>query len=434
MAVSSSTNSTSVSGSALDVAGIVSGLMEAENIPVTKLEAKISSSTVRITALGQIKSQLSSLKTALLDLQNPANFSKPSSTVASTSIATSQANSAATAGIYSLTVTQLAQPTIRNVRGFTSEAAALTWFQTNSSLNSKSSATILKVSSTEFVLSVRKNDDIADSDLTTALTAARIDTSYTSADSDLVMLAQNAVFTLNGVTNFSRTSNAVTDAISGVTINLNALGTTQITVTNDQVSARTKLDALVKSYNSLYSTYKQQTSSSIDSATRGILNSDFSVSAMMRQLTSGLLEPLSDSEGLTLSGQTDLSSLGLKMQDDGTLLLDEILLATASSTLQSRLSTGIRIGYNSSISSDLSSRIGEMLLSGGLIQNRIENEQATQRDLSKRKTDLQQKLVQVQARYTAQYAALDSLLFKLQSTSDSLKSALDGLTNSQKNG
>jgi flagellar hook-associated protein 2 len=155
---------------------------------------------------------------------------------------------------------------------------------------------------------------------------------------------------------------------------------------------------------------------------------------MMRQLTSGLLEPLSDSEGLTLSGQTDLSSLGLKMQDDGTLLLDEILLATASSTLQSRLSTGIRIGYNSSISSDLSSRIGEMLLSGGLIQNRIENEQATQRDLSKRKTDLQQKLVQVQARYTAQYAALDSLLFKLQSTSDSLKSALDGLTNSQKNG
>ena len=434
MAVSSSTNSTSVSGSALDVSGIVSGLMEAENIPVTKLEAKISSSTVKITALGQIKSQLSSLKSALLDLQTPSNFSKPASTVSSTSIATSQANSAATAGIYSLTVAQLAQPTIRNVRGFSSEQAALTWFQTSSILNSKSSASVLKVSDTEFVLSVRKNDDVADSSLTTSLTAASAGTSYTSTDADIVMSAQNAIFTINGVTNFSRTSNVVTDAISGLTINLNSVGTTQITVTTDQVSARAKLDALVKSYNSLYTTYKQQTSSSIDATTRGILNSDFSVSTMMRQLTSGLLLPLSDSAGLALSGQTDLSSLGLKMQDDGTLLLDETLFATASSTLQSRLSAGIRIGYTSSSTSDLSNRIGEMLLSGGLIQDRLDNEQATQRDLNKRKTDLQQKLVQVQARYTAQYAALDSLLFKLQSTSDSLKSALDGLTNSQKNG
>jgi flagellar capping protein FliD len=47
---------------------------------------------------------------------------------------------------------------------------------------------------------------------------------------------------------------------------------------------------------------------------------------------------------------------------------------------------------------------------------------------------LQDKLVSVQARYTAQYAALDAMLFQLNSTSDSLKSALDGLTASQKNG
>ena len=68
-----------------------------------------------------------------------------------------------------------------------------------------------------------------------------------------------------------------------------------------------------------------------------------------------------------------------------------------------------------------------------VIQDRIASEQSTQSDLNKRKTALQDKLVGVQARYTAQYASLDALLFKLQGTSDSLKSALDGLTNSQKN-
>jgi len=99
--------------------------------------------------------------------------------------------------------------------------------------------------------------------------------------------------------------------------------------------------------------------------------------------------------------------------------------------LQTRLSAGIRIGF--SASSDLSSQIGDMLLSGGLIQDRIDSEQTTQSELNTRKTNLQEKLVGVKARYTAQYASLDALLFKLQGTSDSLKSALDGLTNSQKN-
>jgi flagellar capping protein FliD len=75
-----------------------------------------------------------------------------------------------------------------------------------------------------------------------------------------------------------------------------------------------------------------------------------------------------------------------------------------------------------------------MLLAGGVIQDRINNETSTQSDLNKRKSTLQEKLIGIQARYTAQYASLDALLFKLQGTSDSLKSAIDGLTNSQKNG
>ena len=65
---------------------------------------------------------------------------------------------------------------------------------------------------------------------------------------------------------------------------------------------------------------------------------------------------------------------------------------------------------------------------------RISNEQKVQKDLNARKTPLEDKLASVQARYTAQYAALDALLFKLNSTSDSLKSALDSLTASQQNG
>jgi len=179
--------------------------------------------------------------------------------------------------------------------------------------------------------------------------------------------------------------------------------------------------------------YKSQTASNMDVSARGVLNSDFGVASMMRQLVTGLMLPITNITGGALTDQTDLSAMGLKLLDSGNLAVDDTLLAANSGTLQTRLTAGIRIGYSSTTSSDLASQIGNMVLSGGVIQDRITSEQSTQSDLNKRKTALQEKLIGVQARYTAQYASLDALLFKLQGTSDSLKSALDGLTSSQKN-
>ena len=434
MAVSSTSSSTSRSGSTLDVAGIVSGLMEAENVPVNKLDAKISRSTVKITALGAIKSQLSTLKSALTDLQTPANFSTQAAKFSNTSVATAVFTATATAGSYQMEVTSLAQPTIWNVSGFTSSADALTWFNATpeqDTLRTDADATVFQSSSGQYVLSLKSKStgtDGAFSISTNTVADGITKTQYQSA--------QDAVFKLNGV-EFTRSSNAVTDALTGVTLNLTtttALNTPiTLTVSNDAVTARPKLDALVKAYNDLYSLYKSQTASSMDVATRGILNSDFSVTSMMRQLVSGLMLPMTNITGGELTGQTDLSAMGLKLLDSGSLAVDDTLLAAASSTLQTRLAAGIRIGYSSTTSSDLATQIGDMILSGGVIQERIVSETTTQSDLTKRKTTLQEKLVGVQARYTAQYASLDSLLFRLQGTSDSLKSALDGLTNSQKN-
>ena len=434
MAVSSTSSSSSSAGSTLDVAGIVSGLMEAENVPVNKLDNKISKSSVKITALGAIKSQLSALKSSLLDLQTPANFSKQAAKFSNTSIATAEITATATAASYQMEVSSLAQPTIWNVAGFTSSADALAWYNATpaqDSIRSSADATVFLSNTGQYVLSLKSK--------TTGTSGAfNLDSNSVTAPvtKTQYQAAQNAVFKLNGV-EFTRSSNTVSDALTGVTLNLSTttVANTPITLTvsNDTVSARPKLEAMVKAYNDLYSLYKEQTASSMDMATRGVLNSDFGVTSMMRQLTSGLMLPTTNITGGALTGQTDLSAMGLKLLDTGKLALDDTLYAAASSTLQTRLSAGIRIGYSTSTSSDLSSQIGDMLLSGGLIQDRIDSEKTTQSELNTRKTNLQEKLVAVQARYTAQYASLDALLFKLQGTSDSLKSALDGLTNSQKN-
>ena len=430
MAVSSTSSSTSRTSSSLDVAGIVSSLMEAENVPVNKLDNKISKSSVRITALGQIKSQLSTLKSSLVDLQTPANFSKQAAKFSTTSVATAEFTATATAASYQMEVTSLAQPTIWNVSGFSTSESALAWYNAagQSSLRTAvtgADATVFQSTSGSYVLSLKSKTlgtnfsfNLSDADIAAGITKPA--TAYQTAT--------NAVFKLNGV-EFTLSSNTESDAITGITLNLattTTVGTPiTLTVSTEAVSARPKLDALVKAYNDLYAYYKSQTASSLDVATRGVLNSDFGVSSMMRQLISGLMLPTTDSTGVALTGETDLSAMGLKLLDNGTLAVDDTLLA--------RLAAGIRIGYASTLNSDLSNQIGDMILSGGVIQDRIENETSTRSDLAKRKTILQEKLVSVQARYTAQYASLDALLFKLQGTSDSLKSALDGLTNSQKN-
>ena len=408
--------------------------MQAENVPVYKLDARISKSTVKITALGQIKSQLSALKASLIDLQTPANFSKQAAKFSITSVATAEITATATAASYQMEVTSLAQPTIWNVSGFTTSADALAWYDNaaQAAVKTSADATVFLSNTGQYVLSLKSKAtgtsaafSLADNSVAAGITK----TQYQAA--------QNAAFKLNGV-EFTRASNTVSDAITGITLNLattTALATPiTLTVSNDTVSARPKLDGLVKAYNDLYALYKSQTASSMDVSARGVLNSDFGVASMMRQLVSGLMLPMTNiTGGAFLTGQTDLSAMGLKLLESGNLTVDDTLFAANSGTLQTRLAAGIRIGYSSTSSSDLASQIGNMILSGGVIQDRIASEQITQSDLNKRKTALQEKLLGVQARYTAQYASLDALLFKLQGTSDSLKSALDGLTNSQKN-
>lgn len=427
MAVSSTQ---STSGSSIDVASIVSGLMEAEKVPVTRLEAKISKSTFKISALGQIKSQMSALKTALTDLQTPTNFYSWDAKFSSSGFVSGQITSSQTAGDYQVEVTRLARASITNVTGFATAEAASTWYNASeqSSIKSQADATILMSTSGQYVLSLKAKStgSAAAFSVTlnsTDLAAGKVATEYQSG--------LNSTFKLNGVS-FERASNSVTDALDGITLNLTGVTSSPITlsVSKNNTSPRAKLDALVKSYNDLYALYKEQTVSSIDTATRGVLNSDFGVSSMMRQIGDALLLPLRDSTGGVLSGSTDLSGLGLKFEQSGELAVDATLLSAAT-TLNDRLVNGVRIGFDSG--KDLSTKLSEMITSGGVIQDSIENEQSAKTILVTKKTALEEKLVSVQARYYAQYAALDALLFKLKSTSDSLKSALDGLTAGQNN-
>ena len=117
------------------------------------------------------------------------------------------------------------------------------------------------------------------------------------------------------------------------------------------------------------------------------------------------------------------------LQLDGTAKFNAIKYATASgSDLQNKLATGVKVGYVSS-SETLSTNIATVLKAGGTIEAQVSNKNQAISNLQKRQSNLENKLILVQQRYTDQYSRLNKLLYELDSTSKSLTSSLTALTN-----
>jgi flagellar hook-associated protein 2 len=430
-------NTSSVTNSKIDVASIVGQLMEAERRPLVKLESKISTTDVKISSLGQFQAKLGAVRDALNGLQTATNFTAVEPTFSRTGVLTATAASTATAGIHTLEVTQLAQANIWKVEGFASDTAARTWLNdaAQSTVRDAANSTIIKITDNSYALWLT-----AKAGSFTPTVAGGSGLTATE-----VQAAQSAAFKVNGFS-YTRTSNTVSDIIEGVTLNLSAITVTgqdgngddihnpvTLTLAPSAMTAKPKIEALVTAFNELQTFYKQQTQPSAEASTRGILNSDSTLTTIMREVLGAFARPLTGVGGASLPGQQDLTLLGLKLTDTGLLQLDESLLAK-STGLQSRLAGGLRVGFDGVSNKDLSQKITDMLTVGGLMAERVSREREAQVELTNRKTNLEMKLANVQTRLTSQFAALDALLFKLSNTSEALKSALDALANSQKKG
>jgi flagellar hook-associated protein 2 len=261
--------------------------------------------------------------------------------------------------------------------------------------------------------------------------------------------SRDAFFSING-TAVQRSSNQVNDVISGVTFNLNApvvpaggaltslasadFSAVNATVINVATGAEdlsgAAIEDFVKAYNELLAFYKKESVSSTDADSRGVLNGDSTLRTFMERLRGLYTKGIRLSDGNSMS----FSSIGVEVQRDGSLYLDKGKLNTAvSSGLQEKFAAGVTVGYESGTSS-FTSFITSALSTTGLLSSHITNAEKEQTALEKRVSEWQDKLTRVEQRYYRQYAALDALLFRLQTTSNALTSAIESLVNSQKNG
>ena len=144
--------------------------------------------------------------------------------------------------------------------------------------------------------------------------------------------AVDANFTLNGVA-LQRASNTVSDAVDGVTFNLQAGNpnkTTTLTVGLDKTAITAAMQKVVTQYNTLYNDYKSKTGSTTNAdgtITKGVFNDDSAIRGMIAQAHTALM---GDIAGLPAGAPFNApSGVGLKTNRDGTLALDSTAFQAA---------------------------------------------------------------------------------------------------------
>jgi len=477
MAVSSTSSSSSAGTSSIDVAAIVEQLMTVENKPLDKIKTQIEQKKLIISDLGTIKSKVASFQDALTIFQTPTTFNNSAASSSDATIVSATASNGAVKGNHSVTVTSLATATRNTVTGYTSSTAlatvdAATGFAitvAGTTYNTNGSKTVNGVTTANAVTVLGANPTVTGlknwiNGLGVNVNASVVETSGSSSwalmiqgtqtgttnaisfsgltgltdatpalTNTSVTAAANASFVVNGTT-FARANNTVTDVIDGLTLNLNKASATAQTISvakGTDISGEA-INTLIKAYNDVMSTYKTMTANSANSDKPGNFANSPSTLSFINQIKDSFAKGISYTSNGTLK-TISLSALGIDLKRDGTAQFNSASFATASASgLRDTLALGVTMGYLSS-TSNLNTFLTAQVKTGGALSSQITTETTAVQDLTKRKDNLQIRLNSIQNNLVSQYSSLNALLFKLSSTSNSLTSALDALTNSQRN-
>jgi flagellar hook-associated protein 2 len=235
----------------------------------------------------------------------------------------------------------------------------------------------------------------------------------------------NARFSINGQ-DFTRPSNTVDEALAGVRLQLQGTGPVTIVAgTENREIAQTLITNVGQAYNDLMASYTEFSKFNADPAKRGSLYGFMELRGMMDSISMSFMSSLQrDDQAIRDTGNSPISftTLGLELQRDGTLLFK-------SAAFESAVNRGaLEQLANGSVSPTRIAVNNAMTVGLGLdgFTTFYEKERIT---LSSRISELETRKAEKMARYQAQYASLDALLFRLQALNNSLTPTFEALNN-----
>jgi flagellar hook-associated protein 2 len=238
--------------------------------------------------------------------------------------------------------------------------------------------------------------------------------------------AQNASLTVNGVA-VTSASNSVSTALSGINLELKGTFASEtVTLTRDTSGVKAEIQNLAKVYNEAQAIFNSlRNGSDADDALVGALSTD----SIFRSVQTSFRNTFS-SISSTPSGNINYwADLGVSMQRDGTLEVDEDRLDTALSTSFSDVVTALTADTDSQsdigdasrgLAGDMSALIRDLTKTNGPIANAISTSTASLSDYEKRLTELESRMERVRERYTQQFSAMQQIVDGFNSTAEYL--------------
>jgi len=265
--------------------------------------------------------------------------------------------------------------------------------------------------------------------------------------------AKDAALQVNGLP-ITSSSNAVSDVIAGVTLNLTGTNATSVngfvqatgsaatlSLANDTSVAKAKLNALVTAYNDASSLLNEVTNPKSSLATYGgTLAGNSSVRALRDQLRRLVTDDSSTAGGSTATGPartlSALRDIGLQVDKNGKLTANSVTLdlalnfkfADTVTLLSGNQENQTAFSLTASgLAGDASKALEKMLGTAGTPT--IETENANKR-ITKYQDDLtalEERMTRILARYQKQFAAMDSMVGQTKNTQTGLTSTFEGM-------
>jgi flagellar hook-associated protein 2 len=262
-------------------------------------------------------------------------------------------------------------------------------------------ASVISTSSGYYLNVARKDTGFA----TTAAAALTV-VSDPGLGLTLQQSAQNAKLTVDGLA-VERSSNAITDIVTGATLHLTGSSNTdnQVTFAANSANTETALKSFVSAYNTLGATVRSQLVTDPSVAYGDTLlnhSSMTSIQSTMQRMLSQMVVP---------SGSVRiLADLGLELQQDGTLSLNTFALdnaiaknAGAVNAIFSTSKTGIGDVVKSLATHQTSSATGALIIQQRSLQSSISQ-------IDDRTKEMQSNLDMERTRLVSQFTAMEQLI------------------------
>jgi flagellar hook-associated protein 2 len=431
----------------IDTGALIDALVKVERRPIDLLELQMGNLEFKLSLFNDLSSKLAALKTAAGKLSTSASFFVKKASSSNDAVVSATAGSNAAAGSHSITVTSLAQAATQASTGFSSPTSnirqgtlnitvgttttPITIDGTNNTLDGLKNAinasgaavtaSIVQVDATTYRLVVSgKNTGTANT--------VTIDESGLTTGSDplpgftVTQAATNAVLDVDGITGINRSTNTVSDVITGVTLDLKSLSAlpVQVAITNDNDAIKTQINDFVKAYNDVMSFIHEQTKYDSKSKTGAPLIADSTMQSVQSMVRMAL--------GTNVAGTpATVTDLGFTTNTDNTITVDDVKLTDALANNAAGVSNLFTDATNG-VAAKMTASVDTLTLpSSGILTARIKGTQDSIDDIEDNIAEKEDRLDQFTEALVRRFAVLEGLVAQLKAQQDFLTKQLASL-------